>query len=470
MQRSCRLAPMRVSCVLWLVAACTRANPDFCDALADCTNGFICDLETNACVTPPPGECGPDAACIDLLKPICGPDLVCRACELDDDCESLVCRTDGACESPENVLYAAPDGLSAGLCSSSAPCNLFFARALIDETRTTIRLANGTYELVSDFVANNQSITVVGGRGAVLERSADGAAFEVSGGVTLTLRGFTLNKGVSCTNATLVVTRVSFDNAAAETRPWISANGTVEVSDSDLADSTADGIFVMGSMLRVSRTKIQGSALDGIRCLTATCVISDSTIERNQQIGIEATTSARLEVARSSVSGNLQGGISSVAGSFDIANNFVFRNGNSKDAKFGGIRLDVTNGASRVEHNTIVFNDSDPFASPSFAGGLFCKGAGGHNNLIYNNFAGNNTASNAQTGGTCTLEGSLILNGNGTNEMHFLSPIAEPFDYHLADPQSPAANGGVPSTVTDDADREPRTDGLPDIGADELTP
>ncbi|MBA2539306.1 MAG: hypothetical protein H0V17_06710 [Deltaproteobacteria bacterium] len=116
-----------------------------------------------------------------------------------------------------------------------------------------------------------------------------------------------------------------------------------------------------------------------------------------------------------------------------------------------------------------MFNDSDPVANPAFAGGLFCRNAVAPNNLVYNNFAGNNMMANSQVGGTCNLSGSLVANGDGTNQMQFVAPITEPFDYHLANSLSPAVNAGTPGSVSEDFDGNPRSD-LPDVGADELVP
>jgi len=108
-------------------------------------------------------------------------------------------------------------------------------------------------------------------------------------------------------------------------------------------------------------------------------------------------------------------------------------------------------------------------ASPLYAGGLFCRGDGDfNNNLIANNFAGSATQPNAQVGGTCDLAGSLIANADTT--FRFVSAGMQPFDYHLATQASAAVNAGVigPSPETVDFDGDPRSDGAPDVGADEF--
>ena len=363
-------------------------------------------------------------------------------------------------------MYAAADGVSAGTCAADAPCDLVYAYSLLDSTRATIRLADGAYSLTTDFVTTTDSFTVVGDRGASLTRLMDGPAFQASNGLTLTLRGFTLNRGVTVSAfSTLVIARVLFDNPTAVVLPWISGDGAaVEVTDSELNDSRSDGIALGVTKLTVRRTAITNSNKNGVTCNGET-EVTDSKVERSTLIGIQAN---ELTLLRSSVSENLQGGVSAI-GKFEIANNFVFRNGNSKNAKFGGIHAETTVIGSKLEHNTVVFNDSDPFASPLLAGGVFCKGVSAPNNLVYINSSGNNTMPNSQTAGTCGFTGSLILNGNLTNELHFVSPFQPPFDYHLADSGSPAVDQGQPGTVADDIDGEPRT-GSPDIGADDLSP
>ena len=387
---------------------------------------------------------------------------------LDDECDSQVCRSDGSCEEAGNIVYASPDGLSSGDCTADAPCVVNFARTLLDASRATLRLANGTYVAVNDFVANGTAIAVVGGSSASVTFERSGLItplFEARSGATLSLRGFALNEGVvSSGGSTVVITRLLFDHQSITVRPWISGSGTIEVRDSELRDSNSDGINATGT-LRVLRTTIDGSAGNGIRCST-TCEISGSKIKNSILIGV--TSTGPLEVLRSEIAGNQQGGIQQIGGSATIVNNFVFRNGNDKNGKFGGIRVEPSNGSpARIEHNTIVFNDSDPFASPAFAGGLYCQNATAPNNIIFSNAAGNNTMPNSQTGGVCGFNGSLIRNGDGTNELHFISPIAEPFDYHLADDQGPASNTGMSTTVTEDFDGDPRGS-LPDIGADEF--
>ncbi len=272
-----------------------------------------------------------------------------------------------------------------------------------------------------------------------------------------------------------MIAKLALDGGT-EVRPWISASSCkLTVSDADLNNSTAEGIVAVANgssstLTTITNTRIRGSASHGIRLDAGSCSINATTVTGSQQIGVTAINTT-LSVQRSLVASNRRGGVSRTgAGTFDVTNNFVFRNGNDADGEFGGLRLISTTGVNKVQHNTIAYNDSDPTASPLYAGGLYCADAAAPGNLIYNNFAGNNTQPNAQVGGSCDTSTSLVSNGNGTNEMHFVAPLIVPFDYHLADALSPAVNTGPATDVNVDFDGQPRPNGLPDVGADELQP
>lgn len=449
---------------LVLTCSCTQANPAFCSLDTDCQNGFRCD-DSHSCVEVVL-ECQTNPDCADTARPICD-NNTCRACTVDPECSSTVCRPDGACELADNVIYVSPGGPESGECSIERPCDLGFAKSKLTATRSTIRLTPGSYTLTREFLVDSTPAIVVGDRTSVVKQANVGPSFHVSSGSSLSLRGFAAETGIACDNATLSISDLNLDHPTSEIRSWIvGANCEVSVSGSELIASRQHGIAVTGGTLAVVDTRIANSQGSGLSCSNSTCSVNRTSILGSLLVGLDATP-VSLELHRSLLTGNLQGGVRSVGGTLDVTNNFVFRNGNSKDATFGGMRLEPANGSNRIQHNTIVFNDSDPFASPLLAGGLFCKFAGASNNLIYNNFSGNNTMPNSQTGGGCDFTGSLIVNGDGTNEMHFVSPIAEPFDYHLADELSPAVNSGLPGTVTEDFDGDPRTSS-PDIGADEF--
>ena len=471
---------LRTLVVVWLLdlTACgTRRNPEACDRDEQCGSGFVCNLDTNRCeMVPDGGSCTTNAQCPELT-PICDTNM-CRRCDLDDECASGVCHPEGLCEPEDRVLYVAPNGVSAGNCSPSAPCDLNFARMQLTATRASIRLASGRYELTTDFLITGGTgrATIVGGLSAVVQRSTPGPALQVASGATLTLRGFTMTRGVACSDAKLNIERLVFD-VPTESRAWIDAAGCKTViENSELNNSAADGIAasnlsVGGPSISLAGTKIRNSVGHGLRVAHGggSASVTSSEISGGMQLGIAADNTA-LVVSRSIISRNRRGGISLMGqATYDITNNFVFRNGNDGDGDFGGMRLaPISVGSNRVRHNTIAFNDCRVDATPSYAGGLYCTNGVAPNNLVFNNYAGNATQPNAQYAGNCDTAGSMI--DIGTASVHFVSPIAEPFDYHLANVSSAAMDVGTPSDVNVDFDGQPRPLGQPDVGADELYP
>ena len=469
----------RALTLLTILAGCgVKRNPEACDRDEQCSNGYVCNLDTNRCEMPPDGStrCTTNDQC-PVVTPICGVDQTCRSCKLDDECASGVCHPEGLCEAVERVLYVSPTGISAGTCSPTSPCDLAFARSQLSLERATIRLANGIYTLASDFTITGSATraTIVGGQSAVIQRSNLGAALHVTLGATLTLRGFSASRGVACSDAKLSIERLAFDSAS-ETRPWISAAGcTFSITDSELNNSSAEGIITGDGngatpATTIRGTKIRNSVGNGIRVTGGACSITTSLVTGGMQMGV-AADSVKLSIERSIVSHNRAGGISLMGSgsSYDITNNFVFRNGNDANGAFGGLRLAPTSsGNNKVRHNTITFNDSQVDANPLYAGGLYCTNGTAANNLIFANYAGNTTQPNAQFAGNCDTTGSII--DNGGTQMHFVSPIAAPFDYHLANVASPAIDVAISSDVSVDFDGQARPNGQPDVGADELYP
>jgi hypothetical protein len=432
--------------VVFFLCGCEARNPDYCcttledcafDELPLCAQGLMC--VGHECVEPT-GTCASSSDCLDPQAPICGEDSTCHACVLDDECTTGVCLADGRCGSAENVIYATPEGATTGTCEIEAPCELSYARSQIRPTRSAIVLAGGTYSLSTAFRVDSSvgTLLVVGPRLAVIEHPSTGSAFEVVGGADLTVRGITIHKGLSCDSSSVTLSRVLFDEGGTEVLPRVSSDNCVAtISDCELRNSP--GIGLSGHGLDVQRTLIADGASIAIRA------------------------SAGFSMTRSVLVRN-RGGGAWVTGSATITNNFIGpENGTEKttNPSFGGLLLDSVSGT--VEHNTIYFNHADPFASPLYAGGVYCTAATAiPNNLIVQNSSGSMTMPNANIGGNCVTTGSIVS--------------SEPFtfaggdDLHLPGSSSPAVDAGALGTVTEDIDGEPRSDGAPDMGADEYMP
>src|SRR5262249_9086238 len=65
----------------------------------------VCDIFRSMCVPCTSADLGSCAG----TTPVCG-DERCRGCVADSECASQTCLPDGACASPLDVLYVAPDG------------------------------------------------------------------------------------------------------------------------------------------------------------------------------------------------------------------------------------------------------------------------------------------------------------------------------------------------------------------------
>lgn len=462
---------------VFAASACTKRNPLFCEADSECNNGMVCDLSTHGCVVGVDAStvCASNEQC-PANAPVCRPDMACHKCALDDECGTRVCRSDGACEAAERVLYVSPNGVAAGQCPSTSPCELFYARSLLTSERSTIRLDNGTYVLGSDFEVTGAitNLTIVGGRAAIIQRPSAGWAFEVGTAAApsssiLTIRGITINKGVRCDTASLTLTGVAFDNAPSETLPWVDARSCdLDVTDSELNDSLAEGIVASAGTTTITRARIDGSASHGVRVQSAPVTIRSSTISNNAEIGVTAVAGL-MTVERSKISGNRRGGLSSVSGTFDVTNNFVVYNGDPSVTSFGGMRLESSSSGNRVQHNTVARNDCDVNATPVLAGGVYCVGAVASNNLVVTNYRGNTTLPSAQVGGSCDFSASYVSE-TPINGMFRADGMNMADGFHLDSSTSPVVNAGIASGVTVDIDGQARSDGMPDLGADELDP
>ena len=197
--------------------------------------------------------------------------------------------------------------------------------------------------------------------------------------------------------------------------------------------------------------------------------LSHSNITENTLFGVYADAQF-CTITKSTFYPNYQGGIACL-GRYEITNNFLFRNGNPSDAKFGGMRLDTSTTGNRVAHNTLAQNVRAYSAvAPVYAGGLFCNNGIAPNNLLVDNEHGNEQDPSAQKAGSCDFAGSIT--NESADPYLFIEPYNSPQNFHFSSSLSPAINAGalLLMPITDDFDTNPRTDGVPDVGADEFVP
>ena len=411
-------------CMAMTVASgCSNSSPLICDGVPSDPSGCATDGPVVACTTD--DECAPQVCdvagtqtCVECTadkaaactgtSPICGDDLACRGCSAHTECpDSNACLPDGSCAAPDDVAYVAAG--QAGNCDKATPCGTL-----------TEGVAKGR-PFVKASGAINDATTVV-----------------ISRAVT-----------VLADSATSV-------NVTADNVPVLS----VATSNADVAiyDLTVTG-----------GTMNAGKGIDLPNGGTPKLALTRVKVDSNQGGGI-SSSGGSLTVSQSTLSGNQGGGISVTGNTtFDITNNFIFRNGDQDNGAFGGVNLGVAVAAgSRLEFNTIV--DNRAAAGATRAGGTICDIAGfvAANNLIARNtVAGNANAVNSQTLGVCSYPTSKIQ--SDLAGLLFEESETSPFDYHVQAGSSVIDQATTSSAVLVDVDGDGRPAGAQkDIGADEL--
>ncbi len=353
-------------------------------------------------------QCTPtDATSCAAATPVCGMDNLCRACGKHADCASAVCLADGSCGSEASIAYVAPNGTGTA-CSKAAPCGTMVAAVMTG--KAIIKVATGLVKSSQPTLIDGRAVTIFAEEGAKIDRDTeDGPVLRVQGRSDVKIYD-------------LEITGASGNGA----------NGI------DLDASGAPKLALM-------RVKLTG----------------------NQGLGLLAQ-GGEVTLSQSTISGNIGGGISVSNATFDITNNFIYRNGNSTGTTIGGVNFAVAAAASnRFEFNTVV--DNEIATSTTSSGGVLCDitGFAASNNIIARNFVNRvSAAANANTLGQCTHPSSKVVADLG--ELKFLAPDMPPFNYHLAVGSSAIDQATTASPVVIDADGDPRPQGAQkDLGADE---
>lgn len=221
--------------------------------------------------------------------------------------------------------------------------------------------------------------------------------------------------------------------------------------------------------------EIGGSGGTGVHAHAgSTLTLIKVSVTDNGGIGV-LVDGATLSLSRSIVSLNDGGGIQIKGSSFQIINNFIFRNGTSDGGgDFGGVHLDSsTPGSNRFELNTVV--DNHVKSGNNRTGGVLCdivNFTAANNIIARNDIARSLTSPNANTSGSCSYGSSSIA--TTVEPFKFLSPDIEPYDYHLTAESDGAIDMGAPLSSLaeghEDFDKDRRATDSPDLGADEYAP
>ncbi|HEY4241890.1 MAG TPA: right-handed parallel beta-helix repeat-containing protein [Kofleriaceae bacterium] len=289
-------------------------------------------------------------------------------------------------------------------------------------------------------------------------------AVTVSGGQVVT---FLADSGAELTRGTgtgAIVT-VRDDGTALQVYDLQISDAPNNASGIGIAIPTASG----SPTVRLTRTTLNNNPGGGVSASGGTVQIVQSTISGNAGGGVSCSGGA-LTIAQSTVATNDGGGVS-VAGAgatFDIRNNFIYRNGDQDTGTFGGLNLGIALATgNHLEFNTIVDN-----RAAVNSGGVVCNVptfAAPNNIIVRNSLGGSETAANAQTDGACTYPTSSIA--SDATGLAFAHPDGSPFDYHLTSGSSAIDTGTTATDTTIDVDGDARPQGpADDRGADEFKP
>jgi hypothetical protein len=440
------------------VLSCQRINPEYCASHpgdVDCAGRSGLDagmcIDNDQCMYPTPVCDIPRAMCVACnpvdvgscggAAPVCGADQHCHGCTADAECASQTCLPDGACADPLDVLYAAPGGSDTATCMPGDHCSLARALALIDGTKSTIRLDPAHYALTAALTLPDDLHLV--GRGAVIERTAASAA---AGGGVLDLAAGT----------SIAIDFVALDGGG----------GT---------GSGGFGIRCINAALTLREVSITGNAGPGVTGSGCALAISHADIADNQGVGVVATDGA-LTLARSSVHDNLGGGVAVTRARYDLTNNVISGNGDPSSL-FGGVLINQISapdgGAGHVfAFNTVAGNEAPRAAATGVLCGIIAQPLALTSSIVVDN------AGAAQVDGTnCVWSYSDVFpgdlapaaagTGNRSVDPLFVDPVHHNFHLQVASPVRDAADPAA--TLAVDIDGEPRPQGAGrDMGADEI--
>jgi hypothetical protein len=215
----------------------------------------------------------------------------------------------------------------------------------------------------------------------------------------------------------------------------------------------------------LERVEIEDSGQGNVDMTDGTLLIRDSHIERSGATGLFINGGV-LDVARTTVRDNTNGGIHATGTLVTVVNSIVTGNGVGPGNTPAAYLINC-DAASRLAHNTFANNDND---SAGEAGAVECDGTA--ISIVSSIFSGN-TAPQVDVGCPVTYSlfdaGASAGTGNLTGDPMFEDALNG--DFHITS-GSPARGAGDPgSTEPVDVDREPRPQPQAttrDIGADEI--
>jgi hypothetical protein len=376
-----------------------------------------CDTSTNRCIA-----CATDADC-HPSKPVCTPATgICRPCQGDSECESEVCEPDGSCVPLSAVLFvdgnpvkcAQGDGTkSKPLCTLNAAVTALAASPSIAH----ILVRAGSYDEATQIVITNRSVRLRGeDRKSVIAMPSDPCqVILINGGagVEVGISGFTIKGQVR-----------------------INGQGVKVL----LVDNEIEGVW-------------------------------------QDCPGLHATVGTNVELRRNLIWNHKLGGVKlEKVQSYSVVNNFIVENGYTSTQSFGGVILQAQSatpsGPFLFVNNTVAENKAGGI------GGVRCDSS--QHKILNTILWKNSTQVNRQYSSLCDISYTTVSPGdlpsgpgNIQDNPGFVATGTVDAKYHLepGPPDSPCKNAGIQNKETPLVDYDGDTrDGMPDHGADEVSP
>jgi hypothetical protein len=285
----------------------------------------------------------------------------------------------GACAKASDVAYVdGTNGMDMAPCTKDMPCTKIDKAAGL---KSTVKVSGVVKDRCS---LMNVTATIVAEQGTKLMPSMNGVAFEVKG------------------TSNVEVYDLQITNAQ--------GGGSNNVTVSDTANLTLNRVMLTGAAAN-------GASLTGGHLTCISCIIATNALR-----GIDALTAGTITIARSTISGNINGGIRiSDDVVFQIVGNVLYHNGQT-DKNSGAISVNVNTKAPDAQPNQLDFNTIVANASNTLAQGVTCAAGTtmkARNNIIWDNGIVAD-AIQANTDGQCSWEYSdvgptALLNGSASN-------------------------------------------------------
>jgi hypothetical protein len=405
----------------------------------------VAPSDTSACVGSSPVCNNADHTCVQCIAasdtsacvgttPVCNATHTCEACRKHSDCSlSNACLPDGSCALSADVAYVQAGGTGA-TCTQTSPCGTLDTG--VKANRRYVKIAAGVVGDDKSTTVEGKAITILADPGAKLTRTVPGVILEVK------------NDG-----ADVKIYDLEIMNGTGASNPAVSIPGGGTPK------------------LTLTRVTIDGNQGVGISSTGGIVTVAQSTISENQGGAISVVGGA-LMLAQSDITLNQGGGVSvsGVGVTFDITNNYVYRNGDPDSGTFGGLMLGIAvAGSNRLEFNTIVDN-----RAVINSGGVVCNATtfAAPNNIIARNVLGMSTSA---PGAQVSINGCAYPTSRIQNDvvgLAFVDPEApSPFDYKLTSTSNAIDQALTSSQVIIDHDGKSRPIGSQkDIGAFEFKP